>query len=179
VTVSAAATYGPVDLLPARPRGDGVLAGVLTAVFVVLLGSVVGLVWAAVAPKLSITALAAGSDSTFRAQVGADAWFLLIGALAGVLSAVLAIVLVGEPGPAVTTGLAVGGLAAAFVADRVGYLSERGATHDALRAIGAHPSGALISEIDFRIRALGVLTVWPIAAVAVVGIAIAINASRR
>jgi hypothetical protein len=180
VTISSAASsYGTGDLLPARPRGDSAAAGLLTGLFVALLGPAVGLVWAAVAPKLSISALAAGADSTFRAQVGADAWFLLVGAVAGVVCAVLAVTLVGEPGPAVTAGLAVGGLAAAFIADRVGYLSERGATHEALRALGAHPSGALIAEIDFRIRALGVVMVWPIASLAVVGLAIAINASRR
>jgi hypothetical protein len=180
VTVSAsAAGYGTVELLPARTRPGDTATAVLTVVFVTLLGAAAGLVWAAIAPKLSIPALAAGSDVTFRAQIGADAWFLLVGGLAGALCAVVVVALVGEPGPHLTAALAFGGLAAAFVADRVGYLSERGATSDALHAIGAHPNAALISEIDFRIRALGVLAVWPLASLAVVGLVVAINASRR
>jgi hypothetical protein len=169
----------PADLLPSLPRDRDVSAGLLTAVYAILLGPAAGLVWAAVAPKLSIPALAANSDAAFHALIGADAWFLLVGGLAGVIVALGAVAFVGEPGPAVTTGLALGGLVAAIVADRIGYLSQRGATTDALRALGAHPGGALISEIDFRLRALGVITVWPIASLAVVGLVIAINASRR
>jgi hypothetical protein len=167
------------DLLPAQSGLGAVPSALLLGVYTVLVGGAAGLVWAAVAPKLSIPALAAGSDATFRAQVGADAWFLLVAALAGVLCTLLAVAFVGEPGPAVTTALAVGGLVAAIVADRIGYLSERGATSHALRAIGAHPDGSLISEIDFRVRALGVLTIWPIASLAVVGLVMAINAARR
>ena len=168
------------DLLPELPddRSD-IASALLLGIYTVLLGGAAGLVWAAVAPKLSVPLLAAGSDATFRAQVGADAWFLLVGALAGVVCALMAVALVGEPGPEVAAALAVGGLVAAFVADRVGYLSQQGATGHALRAIGAHADGAIVSEIDFRVRALGVLTVWPIASLAVLGLVIAINAARR
>jgi uncharacterized membrane protein YdcZ (DUF606 family) len=169
----------PADVLPSLPRAREVTGGLLTAVYAMLVGPVVGLVWAALAPKLSIPALAANSDATFHALIGADAWFLLVGGLAGVMVALVAVAFLGEPGPAVTAGLAVGGLVAALIADRIGYLSQRGATSDALRALGAHPSGALVSEIDFRIRALGVLTIWPIASLAVVGLVIAVNAARR
>jgi hypothetical protein len=169
----------PVDLLPARVRSGDTSVALLTAIYVTLLGPVAGLVWAAVAPKLSIPALAAGSDATFHALIGADAWFLLVGGVAGAIAALVAVAVLGEPGPGAAIGLALGGLAAAFVADRIGFLSERGATTEALRAIGAHPTGALVSEIDFRIRALGVLTVWPIASMAVLGIVIAINTARR
>ena len=167
------------DLLPARSGLGGGPSAVLLGIYTVLVGGAAGLVWAAVAPKLSVPALAAGSDATFRAQVGADAWFLLVAAVAGVLCTLMAVAFVGEPGPAVVAALAVGGTVAAIVADRIGYLSERDATGHALRAIGAHPDGSLISEIDFRVRALGVLTIWPIASLAVVGLVMAINAARR
>jgi hypothetical protein len=167
------------DLLPAEAGLGTVPSALLLGIYTVLVGGAAGLVWAALAPKLSVPALVAGSDATFRAQVGADAWFLLVGALAGVLCTLMALAFAGEPGPAVAIALAVGGLIAALVADRIGYLSERGATSHALHAIGAHPGGSLISEIDFRVRALGVLTVWPIASLAVVGLVMAINAARR
>jgi hypothetical protein len=81
-----------------------------------------------------------------------------------------------------TVGLALGGMAAAFVADRVGYLSQRGELSSmlrTLRAVGVHPGGSLVSQIDFRIRALGVLTVWPLVSLALVGVVIAIRAARR
>ena len=170
---------GTPDLLPPTSRLGETPAALLLGLYTVLLGGAAGLVWAAVAPKLSVPALAAGSDATFRAQVGADAWFLLVGGVAGLLCTLMAVALDGEPGPQMTTALAIGGIAAAFVADRVGYLSERGATSHALRALGAHPDGSLIAEIDFRIRALGVLTVWPLASLAVVGLVMAINGARR
>jgi uncharacterized membrane protein YdcZ (DUF606 family) len=169
----------PADLLPASPRGGAAITAVVTAVYAMVLGAAAGLVWGAVAPKLSVPALAANSDAAFHALIGADAWFLLVGGLAGALVALVAVAFVGEPGPEMTVGLALGGLVAAVIADRIGYLSQRGATTDALRALGAHPGGTLISEIDFRIRALGVLTVWPIASLAVVGLVIAINSARR
>jgi len=167
------------DLLPAQSGLGAVPSALLLGIYTVLVGGAAGLVWAAVAPKLSVPALAAGSDATFRAQVGADAWFLLIAVIAGAVCTLLAVALAGEPGPEMAVALAVGGLVAAMVADRIGYLSERGATTVALRAIGAHPDGSLISEIDFRVRALGVLTIWPIASLAVVGVVLAINAARR
>ena len=166
-------------LLPAQSGLGAIPSAFLLGLYTIVVGAVAGLVWAAVAPKLSVPALAAGSDATFRAQVGADAWFLLVAALAGVVCTLMAVAFIGEPGPEATTALAVGGMVAALVADRIGYLSERSATSDALRAIGAHPDGSLISEIDFRLRALGVLTVWPIASLAVVGLVLAINAARR
>ena len=167
------------DLLPAQKGLGAFPSAALLAIYAVVLGGAVGLVWAAVAPKLSVPALAAGSDATFRAQVGADAWFLLVGAIAGVVCALMAVAFAGEPGPEITIALAVGGMVGAIVADRIGYLSERGATGHALRVLGAHPSGSLISEIDFRVRALGVLTIWPIASLAVVGLVMAINSTRR
>jgi hypothetical protein len=166
-------------MLPAKTGLGTVASAVLLGLYTVLVGGAAGLLWASIAPKLSVPALAAGSDATFRAQVGADAWFLLVAALAGIVCTLMAVAFVGEPSPAVVTALAVGGLVAAIVADRIGYLSERGATGHALRAIGAHPDGSLISEIDFRVRALGVLTAWPIASLAAVGLVLAINAARR
>jgi hypothetical protein len=79
----------------------------------------------------------------------------------------------------VTVGLALGGSLGAIIADRVGYLSERGATTHALRAIGARLDGGLISEIDFRIRALGVLAVWPLVSLVIVGFVVGFVQSRR
>lgn len=172
-----------LEVLP-QAEASEVTVATLTTLYVALSGPVVGLIWAAVSPKLSISALLANADGVFHAQIGADAWFLLIGGLAGVLSAVVAwlvhrFVLLRQLSAGVAVGLAVGGALAAIIADRVGYLYERGATTEALRAIGAHPSGSAIAEIDFRIRALGVLTVWPLAALVVLGVITSIRMARR
>lgn len=169
-----------VDVLPQQRYGGEYAVGVLTALYVTLAGAVAGLVWAAVAPKLSKPALLSLSGAMFHPQVGADAWFLVVGGVAGILCTLAATLAFGEPGPGMVGGLAVGGLAAAFVADRVGYLAELdGSTKMAVaafRSLGISPD---VAEIDFRIRSLGVLTVWPIASLAAVGLVMAINAARR
>jgi hypothetical protein len=170
----------PGTLLPAGGlRHSQAAIAALTTVFVALLGPPVGLIWAALAPKVSIPAIASGANAAFHAQVGADVWFLIVGAVAGVLTAVAAIAVLREEGPGLAVGLAFGGALAAVIADRVGYLSEQHATTTALRALGATPDGSTISEIDFRVRALGVLTAWPLAALVVLGIVIAVGAARR
>jgi len=169
-----------LDVLPQQRLGGELSVGILTALYVTLAGAVAGLVWAAVAPKLSKPELLTLSGAMFHPQVGADAWFLVVGGVAGIACTVAATLALGEPGPGMVGGLAVGGLAAAFVADRVGYLAELdGSTKmaiAALRSLGITPD---VAEIDFRIRSLGVLTVWPIASLAVVGLVMAINAARR
>jgi hypothetical protein len=180
--VNAAVLTGEraVEVLPPRRSGTEVVVGVLAAVYVTLAGAVAGLVWAAVAPKLSKSAVLDLSGAMFHPQVGADAWFLLVGALAGVVCAAVAVYVVGEPGPGLVAGLAVGGLAAAFVADRVGYLAElHGSTQMAIAAFRSLGGEPFTGEFDFRVRALGVVTAWPIASLAVVGLVMAVNAWRR
>jgi hypothetical protein len=172
---------GPLPVFPQPERawqwpGDGI-AFAVTTVVVTLSGSVAGLVWTALAPKLSVPRVLLGSEAPFRSQIGADAWFLLVAAAAGVLCALVAQA-VGGIGPGVMAGLAVGGAAAAVVADRVGYLAHRGTTLAALHAAGVDPAGVNLGVIDFRVRALGVLVAWPLAAVVVQTVAVAVRGSR-
>lgn len=163
---------------PIRLRED-LTTVVLTAVFVALSGSVAGLVWAATAPKLAIGRAIQGDEVAFKAQVGADVSFLAVTLVAGVLCTAVAIIVFRARGPGLVTGLAVGGLAAAVIADRVGYLVERAGTLAALHAAGvAHPTSLGVSLLDFRVRSLGVLAVWPIAAVVVAGLVEAMRARR-
>lgn len=151
--------------------------GVTTAL-VVVFGAVAGLVWAAVAPKLAIAAVLAGHEEPFRAQIGADAWFLLVTSLAGVLTALVALLLRAD-GPATTAALGLGGTAAAFVADRVGYLTQHADVLHALRALGLDPQQVALDVVDFRLRALGVVVAWPIAALLVHTGAVALRSWRR
>jgi hypothetical protein len=150
----------------------------VTTALVALLGAVAGLVWAAVAPKLSIPALLAGHEEPFRAQIGADAWFLLVTSLAGVLTALVAILLRAD-GPSATAALGLGGTAAAFVAARVGYLTQHADVLSALRAVGLDPSDVSLDVVDFRLRALGVVVAWPISAMLVHTCAVALRSRRR
>jgi len=167
------------DVLPASRADRELATAVVTVLYVTLLGAAAGLVWSAVAPRLSVRALVNNSDAAFHAQIGADAWFLLVGGIAGALCTLLALALGRRDGPGLVVGLAVGGIAAAFVADRVGYLDDHQSTAAALRALGAHPGGALVSELDFRIRALGVLAAWPVASLLVLAVIVAVSGHRR
>lgn len=168
------------DVLPSDLAARSELTvAVMTALYVALLGPAVGLVWAAVAPKVSLKALAANSSAAFHPLIGADAWFLLVGGVAGALTTVLAMLVVRREGPGLAVGLATGGAIAAIVADRVGFLAEHSASTEILRALGASSDGSNVAQIDFRIRALGVLTVWPLAALVVLGVVVAVNAARR
>ena len=162
-----------------RLREDSVVA-LVTAVVVALLGPVVGLVWSAVAPKLSVASAIKGNEAAFKAQVGADVWFLFLALAAGALTAAVAIWVFRVSGPGLVIGLAIGGVAAAFAADRVGYLVEHASTLNALHAAGvAHPSGLGVSLFDFRVRALGVVMAWPVAAVGLLAIVEMIENRRR
>lgn len=164
---------------PLRLRED-LTTAVVTAAFVALSGPIAGLIWAAIAPKLAVGQAVQGSEVAFKAQVGTDVSFLAVTVVAGVLCAAAAIIGFRARGPGLVTGLAVGGLAAALIADRVGYLVERSATLTAIHAAGvAHPSALGVSLLDFRVRALGVVTGWPIAALVVAVLVDAIRARRR
>jgi hypothetical protein len=167
-----------------RPMDPGVgwelefVSAAWITVFVTVVGGAAGLIWSALAPKLSIERLAAQSDATFRAQAGADAWFLIVALAAGVVCAVVVCGVFGQRGPGAAIGLGLGGALASLVADRIGFLAEHSSTSAALQALGLHPAGSVVAEIDFRVRALGVLTAWSLASMLALGVAIAIDASR-
>ncbi|MBV9096643.1 MAG: hypothetical protein JO079_01175 [Frankiaceae bacterium] len=166
-------TYDPVNW-PVE-----LVVAVVGTLFVTISGAVAGLLWDSVAPKLSFQALAANADQTFRPHIGADVWFLLVTVLAGVVTATLLCVAVRRPGPGAAVALGVGGLLGALVADRVGFIAERHAAVAGLRSIGFPPTGGLVTQVDFRVHALGVIVGWPLAALAVLGIFIAIEALVR
>ncbi len=151
----------------------------LTAVYAVFLGPIAGLVWWQLAPKQTkhtMTVLLHGSAAPFHVAVDADAWFLLVAAIAGLVTAVVALLLRWF-GPGAVAGLAVGGAAAAVVADRVGYLAERGHTIAAMQTAGVAPAAADL--LDFKVRALGVIAAWPMVALVVYTVALAMRDRYR
>lgn len=167
--------HEPAEVL--RWPHDGVVA-LLTTVLMTIAGAVMGLVWSATAPKLSLPAVVAGSEATFKSQIAADGRFLLLGIVAGVLCAGVLIAL-GERGPGAVIGLAVGGVLAALVANRIGVIAQHDATFSALRSLGISHSARVLDLVDFRVRAQGVLLAWPLAALVVHGLATMLHPSSR
>jgi hypothetical protein len=157
-----------------QPRED-LSTAALMVVLLALVAPVIGLLWAHVSPQLSVARVVSGSDATFKAQIGDDAWFLLLAALAGVATGWVAHT-AGGRGPGVVLGLTLGGGAAAAVAARVGYLAQRGHVLAAMKAHGVNP--IYYSDLEFKLRALGVAIAWPIAAVAVFTLLVAIRGDR-
>jgi len=155
------------------------VVAVLGTVYLAIAGAIAGLLWDAAAPKLSFRDLAASASATFHPQIGADAWFLLVTVLVGLVSSVALCLVVRRPGPGAAIALAVGGLLGAFVADRVGFMAERHQAIVGLRAVGFPATGDLVTQVDFRVRALGVVAGWPLVALVVLGIFVAIDVARR
>lgn len=150
---------------PARTAGtplwQDVRAGLLTVAVTVLVGAPVGLVWAAVVPRPTVDirgndvrVLGAATDAFFAV----DAWFFAAVLVAGLVGGVLAWWLGAAHGPAVVLGLGVGGLAAAWIAGRVG-----GAV-DPVTVAQLVESGAQgRRELAVRLRSTSALLGWPVA----------------
>jgi hypothetical protein len=152
----------------------------LIVTYVILTGPIVGLLWSAASPKLDLFRALGGSGGAWRAEAGADVHFGLLCVAAGAVCAAVA-VLLRMDGPGVIAGLAAGGLGAAFVADRVGYLVNRGDTLDLLRSRSVSLQTLAHYGIDpfFKVRALGVVVAWPMAALIVYVTAVAIRDGAR
>ena len=153
---------------------------VVVAVYVVLAGPIVGLLWSWAGPKTDLIGALGGSGVAWRSEIGADVHFGLLCLGAGAVCAVI-VFLCRLDGPGAVGGLALGGLGAAFVAERVGYLLNRGDTLTLLRAHSVPLSLLDRFGIDpfFKVRALGVVVAWPMAALVVYMAAIAIRDRSR
>ena len=137
-------------------------AGAAAAVALVLLGAPVGLLWALVAPKVSV--VITGTDIVFpnpdrSAFIAADGAFLAIVFTVGLVTGALAWLLGRRHGPALVLGLAVGGLLAAYVASRTGALLNESEARD---LVEAGRSGA--ADLAVRLRATEAVLGWPVAA---------------
>lgn len=119
---------GPFGAPPEAPAATAVRqdalrevrAGAVTAVLVVLLGAPLGLLWAAMRPRLDYAMLAV-QQSGYTAQLVSDLRLLLITAVAGLLAGLVAGVLTRRHRIGVVVGLAVGGVLAVALAAWVGH----------------------------------------------------------
>ena len=165
-TSSRALVWGPpvprAD--PAPPLVDETRAGVIAVVLVAMLGAPVGLIWAAVAPKVLVEptpeglSLVAPDAKTF---VGADGWFFVIALLTGLVCGVVAWRLGRRRQLGTALGLSVGSLAAAIIAWRVGHLVDVPRLSSLLQALPGKPT----IDPTLDVRAKGVLLAWPVGAV--------------
>lgn len=148
---------------PAAPAvGQDARAGVLAAAITLLAGAPVGLLWAALAPRVDIVIqgtdvnLAVPGSSAF---IAGDGYFLGAVLLAGVISGLAAEWLGRRHGPGVVLGLALGGLAAAYVAMVVG---QTVGVEQVQQAVDSGQQGAL--TLNLRLRAREALVGWPVGA---------------
>jgi len=142
------------------PLWHDVRAGLLTVAVTVLVGAPVGLLWAALAPRVVVEV--AGEDvqvvdTAADGFIAVDAWFLAAVAFAGLVGGVLTWWLGRAHGPGVVLGIAVGGLAAAWIASRVGGEVDRLSVR---QLVESGVPGRY--ELAVRLRSTSALLAWPI-----------------
>jgi len=155
-----------------RTRQD-LRAFAIVAVALVLLGAPVGLLWSAVAPRLTVV-LRPGQDPAAqgiegKAFIAADGYFLVIVLVTGLLTGLLAWQFFRRNGPFTVLGLLVGGLLAAKLAAVVGV---RPRAHEALAALhdpaGRGPVqlylGKMGKDGSIAIRSGWAVVGWPVGA---------------
>jgi hypothetical protein len=150
-----------------RPAAEAA-AGLLTALGCLLLAAPAGLLWAALAPRLrvGVDGSLPASGEAGRLLLQTDGLFVLVALGAGVVTAVLGLVLGRRHLLGTALGLAVGGLLAAEVARRTGALVGR---EEAQLLLAAAASGGDVSTVDLpvRLRSTSALVLWPLAALVV------------
>jgi hypothetical protein len=150
---------------PARtapPWWKDAWAGLLTVAVTVLVGAPVGLLWAALAPRVAVQVVAGDVellDTPGDAFFAIDGYFLAAVLVAGAVGGLVTWWRASAHGPAVVVALAVGGLAAAWVAMVVGGLVGEGSAAE-LVAAGAEGR----RELAVRLRATSAVLGWPIGA---------------
>jgi hypothetical protein len=155
-------------------------AGILTTILVVLLGAPLGLLWAAVRPHSDLFLLVA-EDAREQQHFSADLRFAAVVAIGGLVAGLAGYLVARSGGTGVAVGLAIGGLLAAVVAERVGI---RAAHQDELRSAlaqafqahgysltGQRPQDQLsyLADTRFELRAWPLVAALPAAAVATFG----------
>ncbi|MFJ7154812.1 hypothetical protein ACIQUQ_07710 [Streptomyces sp. NPDC101118] len=147
----------------AQSLKDG--AAVTLAVFVA--GALLALLWAWLAPRVQYVSNGEAvflADTENEGRIGADGTFFLLSLGFGLLSGLLAFLLLKRGGVAVVVGLAVGSVLAALLGWRLGI--QLGPSRDLVAAAKAAGKGVPF-DAPLQLLAHGVLLVWPMTAVAV------------
>ncbi len=149
---------------------------VVSLVVTAVLGLLAGLIWEQVAPRALLQEVSAGAaqvvNAETRAFIGADGWFCVIAAAAGVLTGVVGYLLgIRRRGSAtqaaVTVGLVLGAVAASFVMRWLGEQSGLSAYQNAL----AHSPAGTMFNASLTLGATSALAFWPLFAAIVIVLA--------
>jgi hypothetical protein len=144
------------------------MAAILIVVLA-LVGLLVGLIWAHVAPRALYTVvdvkhqLAEQNNPESEAQVGTDGWFALIGAGVGLVTGFLAWQVRAARGAFIMVALAAASLLSAVIAWRFGLWVGRHPTHAQLQPIFEKLHNTFRPAITMRAK--GVLFFQPVGAV--------------
>lgn len=142
-------------------------------------GIVAGLLWYWLSPDVPYLVLrgeAVPLDPEEAGLIGFDGVFAMIAVVAGLLSGVIGYLAGGRRyDVALLAGLAAGGVVAALIAWRIGHQIDLGSFQQAVRSA---PEGKRITGVA-DLRARGVLTLWPLFAVATYGLLEALEVRRR
>jgi multisubunit Na+/H+ antiporter MnhC subunit len=171
----------PQTTVVPRPHRAGQLGewidGGVTALLVVLVGAPVGLVWAALRPAFDPT-LAIFEVSRNTGQFEVDLRFAIVTVVAGLLVGVGAWSMARRNSLGVVVGLLVGGLAAAWIAQRVGVMATHPGDLRHILAAGLDEQGytldklakgqqaAFLEDSRFGLRAMTLILTLPLVAVA-------------
>jgi hypothetical protein len=140
------------------------------------LGLVTGLIWHEVAPRVALLEVSAGTaqvvSAETRAFMGADSWFCLLGAVAGLVTGVAgyALGIARRPVPtrvAVTVGLIAGGVAGGYVMLWLGQQLGQSAYQGQL----AHAATGTTFNAALVLGAKSALAFWPMVTALVIVLA--------
>ncbi|MFG2000120.1 hypothetical protein ACGFNU_13310 [Spirillospora sp. NPDC048911] len=152
------------------PTGKALRTWAVTTVVVTLLGVLAGLLWSKIVPTVEYVVIQGKpllADPEGQGPVGMDGRFALIVVLAGIGCGGLAYLAGGRDNDlALVLGLAAGGLAAGFLAWKVGH--QIGLA-DYEHAVRTAKEGASVDGVA-QLRATGIVTFWPILAVGTYGV---------
>ena len=141
------------------------LAGLVTLAVTVLVAAPVGLLWAALAPRVQVVVGADGRPSLVDVYgdgfIADDGYFLGAVLLAGIVGGVLAWVLGRRHGPVVVVALAVGGLLAAYVAMSVGETVDLSSLQTQAQALARSGSQDIL-PLTARLTSIQALVGWPV-----------------
>lgn len=151
----------------------------VTVLALAIAGIVAGVLWYFLVPEvpyLIVRHEAVPVDPEEAALIAFDGIFALITIVAGVLSGAIGYLAGGRRNDiALLIGLAAGGLAAGLIAWLIGHLIDLSSFEQALRSA---PDGRKVNAVP-DLQAYGVLTLWPLLAVATYGLLEALQVGRH
>ncbi len=150
--------------------------GLVCASAMAAVGPLLGLLWAASAPRLDIGSVLAGSSAELDVQSGIDVYFGLVTAVAGVVGGFVAFWRAADAGWPAPVGLATGGFTGALLA---GWVGHRVRSPGLLDALPADANTLVVDLVDMRVRAGGLYLVYPITALVVLTLLIWVASVRE